>query len=126
MLFVRQVAAHVLGHGAGKFVGIAGSADPPIGEASQQERGQLAANNLRLAVLGWGLGWSGVWIVTANAVTAMVLLALYRASLEQDSWAPHTPMQLVALFAACVTSAIVAVASALSCRAALRLMAAVS
>ena len=61
------------------------------------------------AVLGWGLGWSGVWIVTANAVAAMVLLALYRASLEQDSWAPHTPMQLVALFAACVTSAIVAV-----------------
>lgn len=61
------------------------------------------------AVLRWDLGWSGVWVVTANALVAALLLGLYRAGLPHDSWAPHTPLQLVGLFAACVTSAVAAV-----------------
>ena len=55
MLFVRQVAAHVLGHGVCQFVRIGRGADPPIREAPQDIGGKLPANNLRLAVLGRGL-----------------------------------------------------------------------
>ncbi|NYE00445.1 signal transduction histidine kinase [Kineosphaera limosa] len=54
--------------------------------------------------LGWvhGLGLSGVWVAVAMVSLTIVGMFLYRSALPRDSWAPHTPSDLISLFATCV------------------------